>query len=478
MTETGMSVTLTPYVPRLVVEWLRDEPERRVRSLEGTLAFVDISGFTAMSEALSSRGKAGAEEVTEVMNTTFARLLEVAYGEGGTLLKFGGDALLLFFSGETHAARGTKAVVGMREALGTMGAPETSAGPVRLRLHAAVHSGVFDFFLVGEAHRELLVVGPAVTKTAEIEDVGEAGEIVVSHATADALDPSLLGEERAGGRFVLGAPDAAGRFEEMPDVAGLELDQLLPPPVRRHALASTHESEHRQAAVAFVRFGDTDALSPDERALKLDLLVRIVQEACAAHEVTFLESDIDKDGGRIILVAGAPDTAGGDEERLLRTLRAVVDAEPPLPVRIGANRGRVFAGIIGTEFRRAYTILGDTAALAARLMAKAADGQILASEAIVERSATAFDNRQLEPFLVKGKTEPVRAVELGAIGVHSVAPTRSLPLVDRQRERALITASLGTVRAGFGSFLELVGDPGIGKSRLTQEIAEQCADMT
>jgi len=109
MTETGTRATLTPYVPRLVVEWLRDDPDLRVRSLDGTLAFVDISGFTAMSEALSSRGKAGAEEVTDVMNATFARLLEVAYGDGGTLLKFGGDALLLFFSGETHPARGTKA---------------------------------------------------------------------------------------------------------------------------------------------------------------------------------------------------------------------------------------------------------------------------------------------------------------------------------------------------------------------------------
>ena len=477
MTETGTRVTLTPYVPRLVVEWLRDDPACRVRSLEGTLAFVDISGFTAMSEALSSRGKAGAEEVTEVMNGTFARLLEVAYGEGGTLLKFGGDALLLFFAGDAHAARGTKAVVGMREALATMGAPETSAGAVQLRLHAAVHSGTFDFFLVGDAHRELLVVGPAVTTTAEIEDVGEAGEIVVSHATGAYIEPSLLGEERPGGRLVLGAPDATGRFEEMPDVAGLELDRLLPTPVRRHALAATHESEHRQAAVAFVRFGGTDALPPDERAVALDVLVRLVQEACEAHEVTFLESDIDKDGGRIILVAGAPETAGGDEERLLRTLRAIVERDPPLPLRIGANRGRVFAGLVGTDFRQTYTILGDTAALAARLMAKAVDGQVLASAAIVERSATRFETHALEPFRVKGKSEDVHAFSLGAIVGRADTEERLLPLVDRQRERALLGASIGTVRAGYGSFVELVGDPGIGKSRLTQEIESLCSDM-
>ena len=63
---------LVSFVPRLTLEWLRDEPEATVREVEGTLAFVDISGFTAMSERLSSLGRAGAEEVTEVMNATFA----------------------------------------------------------------------------------------------------------------------------------------------------------------------------------------------------------------------------------------------------------------------------------------------------------------------------------------------------------------------------------------------------------------------
>src|SRR5690242_11888759 len=124
------SVDLTPYVPRVVVEWLRDEPDARRRELEGTLAFVDISGFTAMSERLAQKGKLGAEEVTEVMNGTFARLLDVAYGAGGGLLKFGGDALLLFFSGEDHAARACEASYGMRKALRELGRPRTSAGTV------------------------------------------------------------------------------------------------------------------------------------------------------------------------------------------------------------------------------------------------------------------------------------------------------------------------------------------------------------
>src|SRR6266508_6106518 len=88
------SPKLTPYVPRLTIEWLRSDPDALGRELEGTMAFVDISGFTAMSERLAGKGKAGAEEVNEVMNATFGHLLHVAYAYGGSLLKFGGDALL------------------------------------------------------------------------------------------------------------------------------------------------------------------------------------------------------------------------------------------------------------------------------------------------------------------------------------------------------------------------------------------------
>ena len=84
---------------------LASGPARGIwREVEGTVAFIDISGFTAMSEQLSSLGRAGAEEVTEVMNATFAALLAVAYAQGGGLLKFGGDALLLLYEGEQHAA--------------------------------------------------------------------------------------------------------------------------------------------------------------------------------------------------------------------------------------------------------------------------------------------------------------------------------------------------------------------------------------
>ena len=121
--DPAASAELVSFVPRLTLDWLRDQEEKTWHEVDGTLAFVDISGFTAMSERLSSLGRAGAEEVTEVMNATFAALLAVAYAQGGGLLKFGGDALLLLYEGDRHAARAARAAFEMRRTLRAIGRP-------------------------------------------------------------------------------------------------------------------------------------------------------------------------------------------------------------------------------------------------------------------------------------------------------------------------------------------------------------------
>ena len=476
---------LVSFVPRLTLEWLRDDPEQLWREVEGTLAFVDISGFTAMSEQLSSRGRAGAEEVTEVMNATFAALLEAAYAEGGGLLKFGGDALLLLYDGDEHARRASRAAFSMRRTLRGIGRVRTAAGTVNLKMHAGLHSGRFSFFLVGDSHRELLVTGPAATRAVEMEAASEAGEILLSAATAEQIEAAALGVAKGAGFLLQTSPAApGGSLTPRPDVVGIPLEVAVPKPLRAQLLeVGPLEGEHRHAAIAFVRFSGVDEViateGADAAADALDALVRKIQAAADVHNVTFLESDVDRDGGRIILVAGAPQTHGDDDERLLRTVRAAVDAGLPLPVHIGVSQGRVFAGQVGATFRRTYTVLGDTAALAARLMARADEDTIFVAADAFGRGGGAFDGVELEPFMVKGKSEPVHAFALGELRADTQQPeqTGELPFVDRERERAVLGAAVAPVRMGFGTLVELIGEPGIGKSRLAQELETNCADM-
>src|SRR5690349_19757873 len=85
------------YFARILQHHLVDDPESPHWITEGTAAFVDISGFTKLSERLARKGREGAEQITEAIGSSFDAILHVAYANGGSLLKFGGDALLIWF---------------------------------------------------------------------------------------------------------------------------------------------------------------------------------------------------------------------------------------------------------------------------------------------------------------------------------------------------------------------------------------------
>jgi class 3 adenylate cyclase/tetratricopeptide (TPR) repeat protein len=233
-------------------------------------------------------------------------------------------------------------------------------------------------------------------------------------------------------------------------------------------------SEHRQATIAFVHYGGIDGLldrGPEAAAERLDAFIRAVQEAADTYGVTFLATDVDADGGKVILIAGAPHASDNDEERMLRTVRAIADAPTGLPIRIGINRGHVFVGNVGPSYRRTYTVMGDAVNLAARLMQKADDGEIISTLDVLEQSRASFETEALPPFHVKGKKAPIRAQRIGALkGTKREIHQRALPLVGRDQELQLALDALRSASAGIGSAVELVGDAGIGKSRLLQEV--------
>lgn len=476
--------TLLPYVPRLTVDWADRAPARTAQSIDGSLLFVDISGFTKMSERLARHGKVGAEEVTDAIGTCFEALLEIAYRAGGGLLKFGGDALLLLFTGDGHAERAAGSALGMQNRLAVVGRLDTSSGRVVLRMSAGVHTGTFESFLVGDSHRELLLAGAAISTLTDMEGAASAGQTVVSAATAARLPADLVGEEHGPGlrlRRVRRAtvPDRDMTFP--PSNRHVDLAGFVPTAIRAHLLSGGEDPEHRQATVAFLHFDGTDELleheGPEYVAAALDELVTDVQRAADEHEVTFLGSDVDHDGGKIILVAGVPRAMGDDEERMFGTLRRIADGTRRLDLRIGVHRGPIFAGDVGPRYRRTYTVMGDTVNLAARLMARAEPGQILATSAVLDRSRATFETEALEPFYVKGKRHPVEAFAVGAVQRRVATGVANLPLVGRDHEIATFSEALDALRSGNGRAIELAGDPGIGKSRLIEELRARAGDL-
>lgn len=486
--------SLAAYLSPLGRHWWADTPDEAWREIHGTLVLADVSGFTSLSERLARRGRIGAEELTEILDACFSRLLDIAAVDDGSLVKFGGDALLLLFTGSAHERRACHAALGMRTAMGAMGRLRTSVGLVRLRISTGVHSGLLHFFRVGGSHRELLVAGPAATDTVLMEAAAGPGEILVSHATAAAIDPRWTGAHKGGGQLLrnlrIGAGDPAVKPPEAPAVTPVptgvhDISDSIPVGLRAHLLAGEVEPEHRNGSVAFIHFDGVDGLlersGPEAVAETLDGLIRLVQDAAHAEEVTFLTTDIDRDGGKIVLVTGVPRVLGDDEGRILRALRGIMSGSPPLPLHVGVNSGPIFTGAVGPGYRRTYTVMGDEVNLAARLMSAAAPGQVLATPRVLQRSKTTFELTPQEPLSMKGKAEPVRAFAVGAAAAKASHPSVStrgeMPFVGRAGELQLLSEMLRAARGGRGAMVAISGEPGIGKSRLLAEARRLTAGM-
>jgi class 3 adenylate cyclase/tetratricopeptide (TPR) repeat protein len=473
---------LQAYVPELVLEWLSSYPDRRYVAIDGSLAFVDIAGFTMLTERLASRGRVGAEEMSDILDTTFGTLIQAARPDGADLVKWGGDAVFLFFRGPDHALHAARAAYQMRKALRTLGGQRASAGRVTLQMSAGIHSAQFHFFLVGDPalHKELIVCGPAASTTAHMQSLATASEIALSEATAALLPQAVLGPPIPHGRLLRAEPRSIRITGNVAEQTQVDLTKMLPPPIRAHLLLTEGESEHRPITVAFVQFSGTDALlnggGPNALAAALDECVRNVQRAAAEHDITFLESDLNRDGGKIMLVAGAPRSGGHDEDRMLRAVRQIVDRPGTLALRAGINRGSVFSGDFGPDFRRTYSVKGDAINLAARLAAKAAAGQVIATSDVIHRSQTGFALQDLAPFAVKGKSQPVHAVVVGpAAPEPGQDPERDF--VGRGHEVGVLSRALDEARWGQGKFVEVIGEPGMGKSRLIDEIRSLAPDL-
>jgi class 3 adenylate cyclase/tetratricopeptide (TPR) repeat protein len=470
-------MSIRPYVPRIAAEWELDAPGDLWREVPATCCFVDISGFTALSERLERRGRIGAEELTMVLNHVFSRMLEIAYGKGGALLKFGGDALLLAFTGEDHARMGAEAAVAMRAALREARTLPTSVGRVNLRMSVGIHSGTFHLFRVGDSHRELLITGPAATTTTRMEQTADAGEIVISLDTASRLPGVAVGAAKGEGRLLRWRTvvESASEFTPARPVPLAAVELSIPQALRIRLAQSGAESEHRLASVGFVRFQGVDDLivveGPSAAATVLDTVVRSVQRAADLESVTFLSSDMDANGGKITLTAGVPTTLEDDEGRLLRAVRMLMDEPQPLRLSVGVNRGHVFAGDIGTRHRRTFAIMGDAVNLAARLMAAAPAGEIYATATVLDEARTQYVTETLEPFSVKGKSELVQAYRVGAQSGSKSHSYGTLPFRGRDRELSALTDALESAGLGHGSTFLVEGERGYGKTRLVSEFA-------
>ncbi len=242
--------------------------------------------------------------------------------------------------------------------------------------------------------------------------------------------------------------------------------------------------ERRQVTVLFADLSGYTAVAErmDPEAVKA-LVDRVLMRL--GEEVTRYGGTVDKYiGDNVMAIFGAPVAHEDDEERAVRAglgMQAAmgdVNADGPddvhFELRVGVNTGEVLAGAVG----QAYTVVGDTVNVAARLQSAARPGSVTVGERTMRASGGAVHYEQLEPLELKGKSEPVPAWEAVAVrarqAVGRAAPAREAPLVGRTHELSTLETIFERVELERAPHLvTLVGEAGVGKTRVLRELERQ-----
>lgn len=455
------------YLPRLLLDWLRETPDATDRVFEGTAVFADVSGFTALTEQLArEQGKVGAEAITRIMNDAFAELVEIVFMEGGDLLRYGGDALFCFFEGDDHAGRAARACIDMSKEI-----TEIDAGPVQLGISIGLASGAMEVMIVGDTEREMFFRGPVVDACIDAEAAADTGQVFAPPEFADSLPGATF--EPAGEFVELVEDDPDTPFGDgPPDVKlpeGQDYSAFVSSDLRERLTLALVGGEHRPASIGFVMYRDGVDMSVDDRVTAMDDMFRHFRAACDRHHVAYLQNDVYPGGGKFLIADGVPQRSGGSEG-VAAALFDIVGWDGPFQLRGGCARGYVFAGDLGAPNRRAYTVMADTANLAARLAAKAGNGEVFVTSAALDRSRGAFATQPTEAFELKGKSMAVRPLRVVSVSAERESEAE-IPLFGRERELDLLRRTLATGLAGQRSVVSLVAELGLGKSLLAEVAA-------
>lgn len=482
---------LTAYLPRTLIDrWARhpEQPPVWGHWLIGSLMHCDITGFTAMSESLSRLGKEGAELMAGVLNGFFERMLEVADRWGGVQVKFGGDALLLFFSGREQAAHAAMCGLEMQTAMADFRRVSVGGQTYHLRMRIGIHSGRFFSASVGQPEGVLhyMLMGSDVNRTAEVEAAAQPGQVVASAETATLLGSRSRLTAAAGVwrlRGVEPLPTPRGQ-EQLSSAPSGELRRYLLPPIAARLAEgqmAEHPGEHRRVTALFINLLGASALlergGKSEALAQMDAYTNMLLAALDRHGGFLSGSDAAEQGDKLIALFGAPLSQERDEASALRCAldlqRELEDSSLDLRQRIGINSGFVFAGEIGSARRREYTVIGDSVNLAARLMAAARPGQAMVSEPTAKRAGSEFELRRLRPIRVKGKGAPVQVYRLedARLPPRPLETEIASPVLGRDAELASLLKLSRRAARGRGHWAYIWGGPGIGKSRLAAEVA-------
>jgi len=376
-----------------IVEWtLQQGKDQKVSSGFGCgFLFLDVCGFTKLTESASAQGHYGVEVITNLLNQYFDLLNEKIMQFGGQIIKFEGDAVLAAFpcAEETCFCQMQDCLQAINRELQELNMRLKNKYGSELAYHSSMGYGISQVIILGKPnwHNDYFVYSPVMVPLyTAFEGAGINECLTVEYVPEPNIAANL-------------------ELKEIPQQAELVYEaEFFPPEITQRIASDSFSGELRNAAILFI---GVEA----EKYIQQGDYETINSYYCAIQDIVYrLEGMINKidytDKGLILLISfGILHTHIDDIERAIICANLINNIESPLEAKIGLTYSNLYVGVLGGKRRCEYGIIGSGVNVAARLMTAAKYGQIVFTEDILFSAQSRFEVQFLRKETVKGIKE-------------------------------------------------------------------------
>lgn len=455
---------------RLVPEFIQEQyvNNKIAGSFDACTLFVDVSGFTPITDAIMGYGQHGAEVLANIIQDVFDPLIQSVFEQGGFVTNLAGDAFTSVFLTDGESPNGFDRALAaawqMQQVMASSAIHQTPYGNFAVSVKVGLAAGEVTWGIISSTDKNRAAYyfqGPAIEGCANAEKLAKAGEVVVDAAVFGALGSHVTAEpiedhfRITAVNELLPAPQPINLRTVEPDI----LTRFFPPEATRENLIG----EFRQVASVFV------SLSTVRTIEQLQMFMQIIFELQDRYGGLLNRLDLGDKGANLLLFWGAPVAYEND---VTRALNFVLDlqSQTVIPVKAGIAYGIAHCGYSGGALAGEYTCHGRGTTLAARFMQASPRGEVWVDEHVAVRAAHHFEVEFEGEMGFKGFAEEQKVFVL-LERKEEIEPFYKSQMVGRQVEQERLVDFVQPIWQGqTPGVLVIWGEPGIGKSRLVHAV--------
>ncbi|KQC14579.1 MAG: hypothetical protein APR63_13890 [Desulfuromonas sp. SDB] len=433
-------------IPRFIKKNYQDK--KLWGKFNALVMFVDFLGFTKLSEKFRTQGKLGVENLTQAMNSIFDPAIGSVYANGGFISSFAGDAFTAVFpdlDNPNHMVNCSLDILKIFHQNPDLSAKiGLSAGEVSWKIIEHSIQNSYYFY------------GPGIDRVVESSLKARREEVIVDHYIQDYLTGLELNpidhdySSLTGNDIIEIQPT---RVEIPPDIPDQKcwLPEIL--------IKSKITGEFRDIISAFIIVDEVK---------NFDDFISSAISLSYKYGGYFNKVDYGDKGKIILILFGAP---AGIEKMFARAGDFALELTENEPVKVGLTYGTAFCGFIGGEIRGEYTAIGTVVNLSARLAQSAQQPEIRIDENIARKIFSSYQLSDGESGKLKGFSGKIKYFQLQDKRRIVKQDQFKTLLVGRKSEVEKINNWLKDLKtSGFKKILSVVGEAGIGKTRLIEEV--------